>query len=117
MASAGRDKKDAIHVLAAHVADHFHEALDTIRQSPQEVDVSRRSCGRGPPGGEHQRTFEHELVGMLRDAKPIQEPLHCVILKHLLEGTFGGLRDLEQSLSNGCREISDLALRHSTASM
>jgi hypothetical protein len=98
------------------LTDAFDDGFDRVGAPPEEVDVSREARVLTRPGHRHQPALQHETLGVWRAAEPVQEPLHRVERRELLEGAPLRARPVEQALSDRRRRVGHLAIHHPRAS-
>lgn len=84
------------------------------RAKAQEIRVARRTMRDIEPQVEQQRAFQQELVGVRRDAEPVQQTLERIAGQDQIEVLLGVACAIEQS---GAHRGGYVALVHDRLSM
>lgn len=80
--------------------------VNGIRHMLEQVNVIGRTRIRQAPNVEHQRHFQCELPGVVRDRKSIQDSLNRVILSQFIESLPGCMSFVQESLMDAGRFCS-----------
>ena len=90
-------------------ANFFEDAFDVRqlrRAESQEVCVPGWAVRNVEPQVKQQGALKQELIGVLRDADPVQQALNRVARQDQIEILLGLTGAVEQTCTHGCRDVS-----------
>lgn len=90
-----------LHIHSQYVLDLCDYISLLIARYSKHINVHGRTKFRRAPNSQHQSPFENESVDVHRLGQPVEESLHGIVLKQLVEWTSVTFGSIEKALPDG----------------